>query len=88
MVLPVFSVPGLEHVTDQPEKPVIADLLRQYPEKDIVAEAAEGLPALLRASMTSRQRCEHRRKAFSPRRQRLSCCSATARGFTVRISWK
>src|SRR5690349_24970759 len=41
MVLPVFQVPGLEHVTDQPEKPVIADLLRQYPEKDIVAEAAE-----------------------------------------------
>jgi hypothetical protein len=41
MVLPVFQVPGLEHVTDQPEKPVIADFLRQYPEKDIVAETAE-----------------------------------------------
>src|SRR3984893_13701804 len=43
MVLPVFQVPGLEHVTDQPEKPVIADLLRQYPEKDIVAETAEAV---------------------------------------------
>jgi len=35
-VFPVFEVPGFEHVTDQPEKPVIADLLRQYPEKDFV----------------------------------------------------
>jgi hypothetical protein len=43
MVLPVFGVPGLEHVTDQPEKPVIADLLRQNPEKDIVAETAEAV---------------------------------------------
>src|SRR5262250_3026882 len=43
MVLPVFQVPGLEHVTDQPEKPVIADLLRQYPQKDIVAETAEAV---------------------------------------------
>jgi site-specific DNA recombinase len=43
MVLPVFQVPGLEHVTDQPEKPVIADLLRQYPEEDIVAETAEAV---------------------------------------------
>ena len=43
MVLPVFQVPGLEHVTDQPEKPVITDLLRQYPEKNIVAETAEAV---------------------------------------------
>ena len=33
----------------------------------------EGLPALLRASMTSPRRCARGRKAFSPRRQRLSC---------------
>src|SRR5262245_29009764 len=43
MVLPVFGVPGFGHVTGQPEKPVIADLLRQYPEEDIVAETAEAV---------------------------------------------
>src|SRR5215469_13307673 len=35
--------PGLEHVTDQPEKPVIVDLLCQYPEKNLVAETAEAV---------------------------------------------
>ena len=43
MIFPVFQVPGLQHVTDQPEKPVIADLLRQYPEQDIVVNTAEAV---------------------------------------------
>ena len=43
MVLPVFQVPGLEHVADQPEKPVIADSLRQDPEKDLMVKTAEAV---------------------------------------------
>ena len=35
-VSPVFQVPGFQHVTDQPEKPVIADLLRQDPHEDLM----------------------------------------------------
>jgi hypothetical protein len=43
VVFPVFQVPGLEHVTDKPEEPLVVDFLRQYPEKDLVAEAAEAV---------------------------------------------
>src|SRR6266487_5543931 len=39
----------------------------------VMSHLDEGLPALLRASMTSPRRCARGRRAFSPRRQRLSC---------------
>ena len=35
-VLPVLQVPGLEHVNDQPQEPVIVNLLRQDPHHDIM----------------------------------------------------
>jgi len=72
-VFPVLQVPGFEHVTDQPEKPLIVDRLRQDLQQDLVIQRSEGLLALLPASMTSRLRCARGRKAFSARRQRLSC---------------
>ena len=43
MILPVFHVPGLEHVTYQPEKPVVEDFLRQYPEKDLMIDFPEAV---------------------------------------------
>ena len=48
MVFPVFEVPGFEHVTDQPEKPLVTDSLREDPEKDRVSELNRGAtdPAL------------------------------------------
>ena len=72
-VLPVFEVPGLEHVTDQPEEPLVGDLLAQDPEKDLVVERPEGLPALLRALMTSLRRSGRGRRAGCLLRLRLSC---------------
>ncbi len=42
-VFPVFQVPGLEHVAHQPEEAVVMDILRQYPEKDLVIQAAEAV---------------------------------------------
>jgi len=41
--LPVFHVPGIEHVTYQPEKPDIADFLAQDPHEDLVVRAAEAV---------------------------------------------
>jgi hypothetical protein len=43
VVLPVFHVPGLKHVTDQPEKPVIVNFLYQYPEKNLVIDSPEAV---------------------------------------------
>jgi hypothetical protein len=43
MVLPVFHVPGLEHVTDQPEKPVVEDLFRQDLQKDLMINFPEAV---------------------------------------------
>jgi len=43
MILPVFHVPGLEHVTYQPEKPVVEDFFRQYPEKDLMVDFPEAV---------------------------------------------
>jgi site-specific DNA recombinase len=43
MVLPVFQVPGLQHVTDKPQEPLVMDFLRQYPEKDLVVKTAEAV---------------------------------------------
>ncbi len=42
-VNPVFHVPGLEHVADKPQEPLIVDFLCQYSEKDFVAETAEAV---------------------------------------------
>jgi hypothetical protein len=39
-VLPVFQVPGFKHVTDKPQEPLVVNFLRQYPEKDLMAETA------------------------------------------------
>ena len=40
---PVFEVPGFQHVSYKPEETVVADFLRQYPEKDLVIQAAEAV---------------------------------------------
>jgi hypothetical protein len=38
MIFPFFKVPGLQHVTHQPEEPVVMDFLRHYPEQDLVVK--------------------------------------------------
>ena len=43
VVLPVFHIPGLEHVTDQPEKPVVEDLFRQDLQEDLVIDFPEAV---------------------------------------------
>jgi len=43
MVLPVFQVPGFQHVTDEPQETLVVDFLRQYPEKDLVIQAAKAV---------------------------------------------
>ena len=43
MVFPVLQVPGFEHVTDQPEKPLIVDFLRQDPGHYLVAQRPEAI---------------------------------------------
>ena len=43
VILPVFHVPGLEHVTYQPEKPVISDFLAKDPHEDLMVRAAEAV---------------------------------------------
>ena len=73
MVFPVFQVPGPEHVAHEPEEPLVVDFLRQYPEQDFLVKTAEGLPALLRASMTSPRRSGRGRRAGCRRRRLLSC---------------
>jgi hypothetical protein len=40
---PVFEVPGFQHVSYKPEETVVADFLCQYPEKDLVIQAAEAV---------------------------------------------
>jgi len=37
-IFPFFEVPGFQHVAHQPEEPVVVDLLRHYPEEDIVVK--------------------------------------------------
>ena len=73
MVFPVFQVPGPEHIPDKPQEPLVMDFLRQYPEKDLMIQGPEGLPALLRASMTSPGRSGCGRKGGCPPRRPLSC---------------
>ena len=43
MVFPVLQVPGFEHVTDQPEKPLIVDFLRQDPGHYLVVQRPEAV---------------------------------------------
>ena len=43
VVFPVLQVPGFEHVTDQPEKPLIVDVLRQYPGRLLVVQGPEAV---------------------------------------------
>jgi hypothetical protein len=43
MIFPVFEVPGLQHVTDKPEEPLVLDFLRQYPEKDLMVKRPEAV---------------------------------------------
>src|SRR5689334_11503539 len=42
-VFPVLQVPGFQHVTDKPQEPLVMDLLRQDPEKDLMVETAEAV---------------------------------------------
>jgi site-specific DNA recombinase len=43
VILPVLQVPGFEHVNDQPQKPVIVDLLRQDPDHDLMVQGPEAV---------------------------------------------
>src|SRR5689334_14372049 len=43
MVLPVLQVAGFEHMPDKPEEPLVADLLRENREHDLMVEAAEAV---------------------------------------------
>jgi hypothetical protein len=43
VILPVLQVPGFQHVPDKPQEPLVVNLLRQYPEQDIVIQAAEAV---------------------------------------------
>jgi hypothetical protein len=43
VIVPVFQVPGFQHVSDKPQEPLVLDFLRQYPEKDIVVERPEAV---------------------------------------------
>ena len=36
--LPVLQVPGPQHAADEPEEPLVLDLLRQYPHQDLVID--------------------------------------------------
>ena len=82
MVIPVFQVPGFEHVTDKPEEPLVVDFLRQYPEKDLMVErpvavgditldkphgARPGLADLPQCGVTSASFPESVRPAREPR---------------------
>ncbi len=42
-IFPVFQVPGFQHVTDKPQETLVVDFLRQYPEKDLVIQAAKAV---------------------------------------------
>ncbi len=42
-VFPVIKVPGSQHVTDEPEKPLVFYFLRQYPEQDLMVERPEAI---------------------------------------------
>jgi hypothetical protein len=42
-VFPVLQVPGFEHVTDQPEKPLIVDFLRQDPGHYLMVQRSEAV---------------------------------------------
>ncbi len=66
---PVLKVSCLQHATQQPEEPVIVDLLGQDPDHYFVIQRPEGLPGLLPASMTWPPRCGRGRKACSARRR-------------------
>ena len=43
MIFPVFEVPGFQHVTYQPQEPLVMDFLRQDPEKDFVVKRPEAV---------------------------------------------
>jgi len=43
MVDPVFKVPGSEHVTYKPEKPIVADLFRQYLQENLMIYLPEAI---------------------------------------------
>src|SRR5260370_6964430 len=43
MEFPVFEVPGFEHVTDKPEKPLVTDPLREDSEKNLVINAGKAI---------------------------------------------
>ena len=43
MIVPVFQVPGFQHVTDKPQEPLVMDFLRQYSEKDLMVKRPEAV---------------------------------------------
>jgi len=41
IVCPFFEIPGLEHVGDKPQEPIVVDLFSQYPHHDLVVKGIE-----------------------------------------------
>ena len=43
MVFPVFQVPGSQHVSDEPQEPLVVDLFPEYPEEDFMVQRPEAV---------------------------------------------
>src|SRR5882724_7543987 len=41
VVSPVFQIPGPQHLPQQPQEPVVVDLLTEYPDHDLMVECSE-----------------------------------------------
>jgi site-specific DNA recombinase len=62
VVLPVFHVPGFQHVAHEPQEPVIVNFLCQDLDHYLVVQRPEGTCDTLRASMSWRRRCVRMRR--------------------------
>jgi hypothetical protein len=71
--LPVFEHSRVQPLRDQPQDPLIRDPVPEELRQPSPVKVVEGLPALLRASMTSPRRSGRGRRAGCPRRRPLSC---------------
>jgi hypothetical protein len=63
VVTPFFQIACLEQPIDQPQEPVVVDVLGQNPVQDRVIEPIEEAPDTLRASMTWQPGFAHGRRA-------------------------
>ncbi len=71
--LPVLHHPGAQHRPQELQDRLIADAFLHRLHQLIMRNRRKGLPALLRASMTSRRRSGCGRRAGCPPRRPLSC---------------